>query len=640
MRIPDEIIERIKSTALIEDVVGEYVRLKKMGRSLKGLCPFHSEKTPSFNVNTEKGFYHCFGCGEGGNVFTFIMKMNNMNFVESVKFLAAKYGIAIPEESQAVTQEDLERQEIFKVNEKAAYIYHFFLTNKQEGLKAREYLKKRNISEETINKFNLGFSPAPTSQNEGWNRLYLDLKQMKYSDMIMEKAQLIRKNQKGNYYDSFRNRLMVPIQDIAGHVLGFGGRVIPIVMHTSDLESEKLGSKAINNKKEGHEDKNIPKYINSAESPVFKKSETLFALNHSKNIIRDLDEVIIVEGYFDVMMLFQKGVKNVVAPLGTSLTEGHINLLRRYTRNAVLIFDPDVAGEKATWRTVEMMLDHEYNIRILRLPFGMDPFDYLNTHEYEAFMELKNSCPDVFTYMIRYLKEKFDIKTMLGKLKLLSYIFKYLIKLKNALEHDIVINTLAKELDVTVEGIKVELERYRKDIESFVRVPLPVTNLSKTENDDISWNRLEREFILLLLMHSEKMEEILSIFKEQDFSDDISKKAFRTAFEIYEQKGHFNVDDFINYSQDPVVNSKITAIMLSDKFKSTNHMMSHEETENKMFYDYRNKILKKKLDKTIDVIKKHIVDASRIGDVEAIGRLQSDYDQTIKMRNTLLYKKH
>lgn len=635
MRIPDEIIERIKGAAQIEDVVGEFVRLKKMGRSLKGLCPFHSEKTPSFNVHPEKGFYHCFGCGAGGNVFTFIMKMNNMDFVESVKFLAQKYGITIPEDTQALTQEDMLRKEIFKVNEKAGYVFHYFLTRKPEGQTAREYLKSRNITEETTEKFNLGYAPLPKSPAEGWDRVFQGLKQMKFSELIIEQAQLARKNQSGQYYDVFRDRLMIPIHDLAGHIVGFGGRLVPSVIQHIPHDPTK-GSKAPDAQKEVT-DKKIPKYINSPESPVFHKSELLFGLHLTKNTIRELDEVIVVEGYFDVIMLYQKGVKNVVAPLGTALTESHVNLLRRYSRNSVLIFDPDAAGEKATWRTVEMMLDHEFNIRILRLPFGMDPFDYLNTHSYESFMELKNSCPDVFTYMIRYLKEKFDIKTMLGKLKLLSYVFKYLVRLRNALEHDIVIGTLSKELDVSVEGIKVELERYRKDSEAFVRVPKSVPQAKAKESE--AWHRLEREFLFLLMRQSGRMEEAMSLFQEQDFSDEISRRSFAIMKELQAKKGLFTTDDFINYSGDETVNSEMTAVMLSDKFKVSQDVKDVLEVETRMLENYRDKILKKKLDKTIAIIRTHIVDAERAGDHQAIGRLQADLDQIVKLRTGLLYGK-
>jgi DNA primase len=635
MRIPDEIIERIKSAAPIEDVVGEFVRLKKVGRSLKGLCPFHAEKTPSFNVHPEKGFYHCFGCGAGGNVFTFIMKMNNMDFVESVKFLGQKYGIEIPEETQALTQEDILRKEIYKVNEKAAYVFHYFLTRKPEGQSARDYLKSRNISEETTEKFNLGYAPLPKGSGDAWDRVFQGLKQMKFSESIIEKAQLARKNQAGQYYDVFRDRLMIPIHDLAGHVVGFGGRVVPPVIRQSPLDVVK-GSKAEDAQKE-IVDKRIPKYINSPESPVFHKSELLFGLYFTKNMIRELDEVIVVEGYFDLIMLYQKGVKNVVAPLGTALTESHINILRRYSKNAVLVFDPDAAGEKATWRTVELMLDHEFNIRILRLPFGMDPFDYLNTHTYESFMELKNSCPDVFSYMIRYLKDKFDVKTMLGKLKLLSYVFKYLVRLRNALEQDIVIGTLAKELEVSVEGIKVELERYRKDAESFLKTPQSSPQFQMKESG--VWKRLEREYLYLLTRQSNRMEEAISLFQEDDFSDEVSRKSFVIMKELHAAKGVFSTDDFINYSGDEEVNSAMTAVMLSDKFKVSHDVKDIQKLESRMLENYRDKILKRKLDKTISIIRSRIVEAERAGNLQSIERLQADLDQIVKWRTGLLYGK-
>jgi DNA primase len=621
MRIPDDIIERVKASVPIEDLVGEFVTLRKTGQNYSGLCPFHTEKTPSFTVSPSKGIFHCFGCSTGGNVFSFLMKINNISFPESVRFLAARAGIAIPEDG-AQTPEDVERENVLKINEKAAYIYHFYLTNKPEGKEARDYLARRKITAETIAKFQIGFSPF---KPEEWDRLYKDLKESKFSDELILKAWLCQRNKRGGFYDYFRGRLMFPIHSVSNRVIGFGGRVL------SD------------------EDKKSPKYMNSGETPAFHKSEVLFGLNHARNAIREADEIIIVEGYFDVIMLHQNGIRNAVAPLGTALTREHMHLVGRYTRNVTLIFDADPAGEKATWRSIELLLEGEYKIRILRLPMNMDPFDYLNAHPPESFLKIKDSAPDVFTYMIDFMKQKLDLKTMMGKMKLLSYIYKYLVKIASPVEQDLVFGLLVRELDVSVEALRLEFGRFKSDPKNFFKPavrpaaagPSPVRSSAApaaAAGPSGLFRNMEREFIVLLLLHTDQLESVMKVFNAGDFSDPLTRKAFGVIEELQAEKPGFTKDDFLNRAADPEIASVLTGIMFTDKFKAMDPGTDAKTAGLALFADYRNKFHVRKLDLLIAHIKASISASQQRHDTAAVQELQQDLARAIADRNRLRTK--
>ena len=364
MAIPTDIIDEIRSRAEIIGVVGDYVSLKKRGRNWLGLCPFHGEKTPSFTVSADKGMFYCFGCGVGGNVFTFIMRIENLGFEEAVRSMASRVGVTIPE--RPVTHADKEqkqkKEQISAAIEEAALFYHNILLKQPEGEEGRSYLKVRGYDIEIARAFKLGWAPRT------WDALIEHLKSKEFSLAEAQDAGLAIRREGGGYYDRFRGRVMFPICSVQGKTLGFGGRVIK-----SDEE---------------------PKYLNSPETIVYKKSEVLYGLNAAKNAIRDRDSAIIVEGYFDCMALHKHGFANAVATCGTALTIQHVRILTRYTANLYPLFDADEAGEKAAGRALEVIIAAPAKAFYVALPSG-DPDSFLAEKGPEELKSLFKDAPSL-----------------------------------------------------------------------------------------------------------------------------------------------------------------------------------------------------------------------------------------------------
>lgn len=601
MRIPDDLIEQIKESNPIEDVVGEFVSIRKRGKNYLGLCPFHTEKTPSFTVSPDKGIFHCFGCGAGGNVFTFLNRIHNQGFLDSVRALAQRAHIALPEHSGPADHSDQEREDLRKVNEKAAYVYHYYLLNKPEGLPAREYLRSRNFSQESFEAFQLGFAP------DAWDRLYKNLIEFKFSDQIMSAAALIRKSRKDTWYDLFRNRIMIPIFDLSGRIAGFGGRV---------LKNEP----------------NAPKYINSSETRLFHKSDLLYGLDKARNSIREKEEVVVVEGYFDVIMAHQKGVPQVVAPLGTALTTGHIRVLSRYTRNIILVFDPDAAGEKATWRSIELLLQQDFHVRILRLPLNLDPCDYLDRYSGEHFTDLLSKAPDVFAYMAVYLKERFDLKSMKGKLSMMSYVFKYLRLVSNVVARDLVFDMLAKDMGASLESVKIEFEKYLK---SGSRYTETAVKNSVQEAEAGPPDPVNMEFLVLLLLNPDSVDDVLDFFNEQDFVGSCTEDLFREIRKMKEEGVPVDLDRLLNRVHDTSLASQISRVVLSNKFRGSGSVKSADHLLKELFADYWKKLKIRKLDKVVGLIREKIREAEHSGDLLHLEEFQRDLTETISQRNIL-----
>ncbi|HRT67855.1 MAG TPA: DNA primase, partial [Bacteroidota bacterium] len=346
--IKQEILERSD----IVEIISESVFLKKVGKNFVGLCPFHSEKTPSFNVSQEKKIYKCFGCGRSGNVFTFLMENNGMTFREAMNYLAKRYGIAI-DTTQENKEKKSKQEDILNVMEEATNYYQSLL-KKKSGASCREYFEKRGISQQTIEEFRLGYSPDSFNETSNY------LRSKGYSDEILLDAGLLVQNEKGNLYDRFRGRAMFPITDIFGRVIAFGARLIS-------------------------DDKSQPKYINSPQTMLYDKSSVLYGLSQAKSQIINKKEAILVEGYMDVITMHQWGYKNAVASSGTSLTAEQLKLLSRYTKNLNILYDADEAGQNAAERAIEIALQQEFDISIITLPEGEDPDSILREQGPNAF---------------------------------------------------------------------------------------------------------------------------------------------------------------------------------------------------------------------------------------------------------------
>ena len=418
--IPDEKIAEVRERAGIVEVISDYISLKKSGANFQGLCPFHGEKTPSFNVNPGRGIFHCFGCGVGGNALTFVMKMEGISFPEAVKLLAKRVGVEIEERvpTSAEIRRKSEKDEQLKIVAAAAGYYSRLLAKGPDGAAARKYLAGRGLDEEIFAPYRLGWA------SEKWDGLATFLKQSGVPLEQVEKLGLIkRKSSGGGYFDLFRNRLLFTIADLHGQPIGFGGRVL---------------------------DNSLPKYINSPESPLYQKSDVLFGIDLAKQFMREERSVVIVEGYFDHLALYRSGIRNVVATCGTALTKGHFQLIRRYADRVYLLFDSDSAGRKATLRAMELLLSEQMSCFVIELPEGDDPDSYLAKHSPEEFSGLMKVSRPALDYYLRELVATEDTGTVAGKKAVADQFRPFLQKLTDPVERDLYLKELSRLLSVDV----------------------------------------------------------------------------------------------------------------------------------------------------------------------------------------------
>jgi len=429
VRFDDSKIEEIKSRIDIVELASEYLTLKKAGRNYSGLCPFHQEKTPSFTVNREKQMFYCFGCGEGGNAITLLMKIANMTFPEAVKSLAEKTGVILPLRSvnKDGSQKDSLREEITGLNLKAAQQFSRNL-NSSAGKVAREYLQNRGISDDAIKHFRLGFAP------DTWRSLTDYIEGSGSSLKLAEQAGLIVAGKEGSFYDRFRGRLIFPIENVFGEIVAFGGRVM---------------------------EKGEPKYLNSPESPVYIKGKNLYGLNKAKEEIRKQGFALIVEGYLDLISLWNAGIRNVVATLGTALTREHLELLRRYTLDVVALFDPDEAGKKALDRSLELFLSMNMHAKALILPEGCDPDDYVKKYGKEKLDKLIELAPAISDYYIENVLG--NGKTFEENRDLVKTATEFIGKIGDEIERNLFIKRVAEKLGIPQELLKKEI--HKKDVQ-------------------------------------------------------------------------------------------------------------------------------------------------------------------------------
>lgn len=429
MAISDEFINELRSRTDIESLISQYVNLSKRGRTPKGLCPFHNEKTPSFTVYPENQSFYCFGCGAGGDAITFMRKIENLDYVEAVRLLAEKAGMRMPEDGYDDTLAK-RKQRVLAANREAARFFHQMMMSPRGKVGLDYFAGQRRLSIQTIKHFGLGYAP------DSWDALLKHMHEKGFTSSELYDANLVRKSEKNgrvSYYDNFRNRAMVPIIDLRGNVIAFGGRVL---------------------------DDSKPKYINTSDTLVYKKSNGVFALNFAKN--GNPDKLIVCEGYMDVIALHQAGFTNSVACLGTALTQEQASLLARYTDEVILSYDSDEAGQKATKRAIEIFGKTGLKIRVLRLSGGKDPDEILKNYGKERFKKLLDGAENNIEYRILHERDKYDLKTNDGKAKFLVAVAEIL-SAGNSIEQDIYANKLASELSVSKDAIMQEIKKsYRR----------------------------------------------------------------------------------------------------------------------------------------------------------------------------------
>lgn len=417
-------LDEIRNRASIVEVVSEYVTLRKAGRNFVGLCPFHREKTPSFSVNPDKQIFYCFGCGEGGDVFSFLMKINNTGFPEALKLLAGKLGIALPQYQRPDDAQSSPRNRIFKINAAACEYFSRCLSS-NTGAGAREYLKKRGIGEEIIKEFRLGFAP------EGWRNLRAELEKIRAPLKLAEQAGLLAaKEGTSDYYDRFRARVIFPVEDLNGRIIAFGGRI--------------LG-------------KGDPKYLNSPESPVYIKGRNLYGLSRSRDEIRRQGFAVVVEGYFDALAMWAAGIKNIVATLGTALTKDHLDLLRRYSDELVIIFDPDDAGRHAVERSLKLFLAEKISARVVILPDNLDPDEYVRKFGRDAMLGQISGSQSLIDFFID--QNVSPGQTPEKRMSSLRECLSFLAQIEDVLQRNIFLKRMSERLGIDQELLKAELNK-------------------------------------------------------------------------------------------------------------------------------------------------------------------------------------
>jgi DNA primase len=450
--MPEDIVENVRSRNDIVQVLSEYIVMKKIGRSYKSLCPFHNEKTPSFIVSPEKQIYHCFGCGEGGNVISFVMKMESLTFPEALKKLAAKAGITLPElpKSAQFHRDSKEKETLFHLNEQVADYYHRYLLEAKDAALSREYLKKRDISPEIVKKFKIGYAAKG-------NNLLNIAKKKGYSPELLKNGGLISfYSDSQRYYDYFQERIIFPIYNAQGQVIAFGGRVLS-------------------------EDKK-PKYLNSPETLLYNKSRNLYGLNIASGSIRSANKVIILEGYIDVVTTHQYGVENAVATLGTALTLDHIQILKRYAEEVIITYDSDAPGISATLRGLDLLLDTGLRVKVVSLPSGKDPDEFLHANGREAFIEVLNRALPLVDYRLNIAISRADVKTTEGKVYVVKEILPTIARLKNAVEQKEELKKISQRLAVDEESLLMELKKINVKADNvFISDKIEVKNVSGIE---------------------------------------------------------------------------------------------------------------------------------------------------------------
>ncbi|MFA6665434.1 MAG: DNA primase [Armatimonadota bacterium] len=494
-------IEEIRSRISVLEIVSEYVTIKRAGKTFKGLCPFHPEKTPSFTVSEVFGTWHCFGCGEHGDIFTFLMKAENLTFPEALERLAKRAGVELPEFGG---REKSRREILFGINSLAAG-YYFTLLAKADL--AADYLKRRGLADETIKKFRLGYaSPA-------WDGLFSYLSKKGVNADDAAEAGLIIKSERGSYYDRFRNRIIFPILDIQDRIIGFGGRAI------------------------GDDQ---PKYLNSPETPLFNKTRSLYGLNFGRKAIADGACAIVVEGYMDVIAAHQAGFTNCVATLGTALTPKHINILERYTKRVVLAYDADSAGIKAALRGAAMFEESECDVRILRLPKGEDP-DSLIRHgrgaEFDA--AVKGALP-IAGYKIEVLKDRFDLSAPAGREAMLKNTAKVLAEVPSFAERERYIKEVAVWHPNFGTGTTLAEDHIRADVEAQRRrkegSPHAQSQALRVPKAFTAVEKAERLLLRAIITGEAGAEHALKELSPQDFTGEASKCAAEVIYEMFTEK--------------------------------------------------------------------------------------------------------
>lgn len=562
MRYSDEILEEVKQSNDIVDTIKQYINLKRSGRNYFGLCPFHNEKSPSFSVSPDKQIFHCFGCGVGGNVITFISKIEGIGFKEAIEVLAERANIVLPtDESKIDSKKEELKAKVYKVNTFAAEYYHKKIYEPSSKI-AQEYVKKRQLNNETLKSFKIGFSG-------NFDELYKALRKEGFSDPEILESGLVNKNDNGKYIDRFRNRLMIPILDERNRVIGFGGRVL---------------------------DDSKPKYINSPENIVYSKGRNLFGLNVAKK--GDTKRLLIVEGYMDAISLHQRGITNVVASLGTALTTQQGWLLRKNTEKVILGFDSDGAGQTAIMRAMEVMQNMGCDMRVLQMTGAKDPDEYVIKYGSARFNNLLDNAISLIEFKIKVLQKDLNLENASDKIKLLNEIAKLISKVDNTIEREIYIEKLSKGYNISKEAIYAEVNKLQysnKKNSKILEKEKPIVTRRNQNNVKVSEEIKKREntIIAILINSADTFGFIKDNIKIEDFKDETNRKIIEQIYKEFENE-NTNINSVLDHIEDEELQNHLTEIMAED-YGITNNKKAIEDIIKK----YKNEKLEARRDEIL-----------------------------------------
>ncbi|MBP1044125.1 DNA primase [Vagococcus sp. BWB3-3] len=585
-RIPQEVIEEIRRQSNIVDVVGQYVQLKKSGKNYFGLCPFHEERSPSFSVAEDKQMYHCFGCGKGGNVFKFLQEVDGLSFPESVKKVADMEGVQLNYDfastaSAEPSEHQRQQNELIKLHEKAAEIFHHVLLNTQAGEQALSYLKGRGLTEEIIAEFQIGFAPR--------ERILLKkiFENEEVSDELLDASGLMTQRDNGEWLDRFYQRIMFPIRNAQGKIIAFSGRIL----QTENFDSDKM-----------------PKYLNSPETLIFNKRQTLFNYDQAKNEARKEQELTLFEGFMDVIAAWTAGVKNGVASMGTSLTNEQIKMIQRVSNKLLLCYDGDSAGIEATKRALDLLSSETtLELSVARLPDGLDPDDYIGKYGAEEFVRLTKSGRETeFTFKMSYFKRGKNLKNEQERFGYLQEMVKELVKVPSVIEREVYINQIAEEFDISVEAITEEIRGAQQDghrekrenrqkrqapefnhyeppmddLEPYYDEPMPTVEQRAPKEYQVkpmTYGEKAEQMLLFRIMHERAVQAKINQVSEFAFIHDEYQELYSHFNDYMLTQGSFVEADFLSYLQEDY---------LKEKFVTISYIEMSEESSVKEIDDY------------------------------------------------------
>jgi len=601
--VPENVLEDILSRIDIVEIISGSIPLKRAGRNFKANCPFHHEKTASFLVSPDRQIYHCFGCGESGNAFKFLMRYERLDFPEAIEVLAAKANVILPEAKDKDAKFESISSQLLKANEAALCFYENNLKTPACSA-ARNYLEKRQIKLETMRLFRLG------AALKEWDGLIQYSRSKSLGISLLEKAGLVLSKESGGYYDRFRNRVIFPIFDIKSRPVGFGARFLPEESNVS------VDAGLYKNAKAGAVKENSqPKYVNSPETPVYTKGKFLYGLNFAKDAIRDNDCAVIVEGYLDCIIPFQAGVNNIVASLGTALTVEQVRLLKRYTHNAVMVYDADNAGELATLRSLDLFIEEGMQVKVAALPAGYDPDLFVRKHGADAFKDKISNAKTLFDYKIGVLRTQFGSETIEARSAIASQVLVTIAKFSNAVLKSEYIKKLSEELEINEESLWQEVNKIKK-------APVSLYAKEALEPKDTFINPAEKLLIKLMLEENEFINRIQKHLEPADFQNLTASRIVSVMFSLFGEGRRIDAAALSNkLGDDDIMNLICESSFMPDII---------EQEKEKIVDDCIERLKKESLKLKQNYLHDMIKQAQHSGDEDKLNKLMHEFHLLIK----------